>query len=86
MKKHIETSSGFEAEVNAAAADDLAFLDLLCALDDGEPHAIRGIVNALLDEPDRERLYAHLKTEDGRVPVSAVTREMIDIINGIGKK
>lgn len=84
--KQIVTKSGFAAEVNENAADDLAFLDLLCALDDGDPHALRGLVSCLLSKKDAERLYQHVKTDDGRIPVSSLNAELTDIIRALGKK
>lgn len=84
--KTVETASGFTAEVNESAVDDMAFLDLLCEIDDGDPHALRRLVSCLLSEDDAKRLYAHVKTEDGRIPVSAVNAEVTDIIRAIGKK
>lgn len=83
--KLIKTTSGFEAEVNENAADDLAFLDLICAIDDGDPHAMRGLISALLSEEDGKRLIEHVRTEDGRAPVSALNAEISDIIKEIGK-
>lgn len=84
--KQIETNSGFSVEVNASAADDLEFLDLICELDDGNPRAYRGILDKLMSKDDQKRLFDHVRTDDGRVPVSAITVELTDIINGIGKK
>lgn len=84
--KTVKTSSGFEAEVNENAVDDLAFLDLIVALDDGDPRAIRGMISALLSEEDGKHLMAHVQTEDGRIPVSALNAELTDIIRAIGKK
>ena len=84
--KTIKTSSGFEAEVNENAVDDLAFLDLIVALDEGDPRALRGMISTLLSEEDGKRLMEHVRTKDGRTPVSALNAELTDIIKAIGKK
>lgn len=84
----IKTPSGFEADVDERVIDDLAFLDLICDLDDGNPHAYRGLIDKLLSADDRKRLYDHVRTDDGRTPVSAINEELTEIIKGLknGKK
>lgn len=84
--KQIRTSSGFEAQINENAADDLAFLDLICDLDDGNVRAYRAMLDKLLTEEDKQRLFNHVRTEDGRIPVSAINTELAELIKGIGKK
>lgn len=86
MIKTIKTASGFEAEVDDIVIDDLAFLDLICDLDEGDTRAYRRLINKLLAEKDRERLYDHVSTEDGRIPLSAINTELTEIIKGIGSK
>lgn len=84
--KQIETSTGFSCNVNELAADDIEFLDLLCDLDDGEIKAYRKVLKKLLSDDDIKRLFDHVRTEDGRVPVSAISAELVDIIKSLGKK
>lgn len=84
--KQIETKSGFSCDVNENAADDMEFLDLICELDDGNVRAYRKVIDKLLSAEDKDRLYAHVRTDDGRVPVSAINAELTDIIAGLGKK
>lgn len=84
--KQIKTTSGFEIEIDESQLDDLEFLDLVCDLDDNvNPRAYRKIVRKMLGE-DESRLYDHIRTDDGRVPVSALTREILEILNGCGAK
>lgn len=79
----IKTASGFTATVDELAADDMEFLDLVCSADDGNPRAYRGIIDKLLAPEDVKRLYEHVRV-DGRVPVSAIMREVTEIIQGLG--
>ena len=83
--KQIKTTSGFEIEIDESKLDDLEFLDLICELDDSNPRAYRKIVRKMLGDGET-RLYDHIRTDDGRVPVSALTREILEILNGCGAK
>lgn len=84
--KQITTKSGLTVSVNENAADDMAYLDLICAMADGDPRALRGIISFLLSKEDEAQLYAHVRTEDGRTPISAVNAEMMEIMQALGKK
>ena len=42
------------------------------------PLALSAVVRMVLG-PKRKALYEHLRTEDGRVPVSAISQEIMDI-------
>lgn len=84
--KQIETSSGFSVQVNENAADDLEFLDIICEIDDGNVRAYRKLMNKLLTEQDQKRMFDHIRTEDGRVPISSIDRELTEIVSAIGKK
>lgn len=84
----ITTSSGFACEVNEAALDDMELLELIEALEERESvSAYRKIIDKILPG-ERQRLYEHVRTEDGRVPISAVSAEIADIFRLIksGKK
>lgn len=82
----VTTKSGFTAEINENAFDDMRFLDLVCDMDDGKPQALRGMIKLILNADDEKRLYDHVKTDDGRVPVSALNAEMQSIMEGVGAK
>lgn len=48
-------------------------------------NAYMGVVERLIGKEGKERLYDHLRTEDGRVPIEAFGRELGDIIRAIGE-
>lgn len=79
----IETKSGFSVDVSESSVDDMEFLDLICDLEDGKPRAHRALCVKLLGEEGCKRLYEHVRTEDGRVPISAIDREIAEVINGL---
>lgn len=86
--KQIRTKSGFEASVNENAADDMELLDIIADADNGSPSALKRLVRKFLTEDDTARLYEHVRTDDGRVPITAVSAEIVDIMGGLqdGKK
>ena len=67
-----KTESGFSIELEESALDNMEVLDALSDLDEGNPLAMSRLVVKLLGKDGKKRLYDHLRTEDGRVPASAV--------------
>lgn len=84
--KQVITKSGFSCEVDEMCLDDMAFLDLICDIEDGNILAYRRLIDKILSAPDKERLYDHLRTEDGRVPISAISNEVTEIVKELGAK
>lgn len=84
--KQITTHSGFTAAVNEKAADDITFLDLICEIEDGNPRAYKGIIDKLFSAEDKARLYDHVRTDDDRIPLSAIMAEITDVIKEIAEK
>ena len=84
----IKTRSGFECEIDERCLDDMELLDLIADLEGGESlAAYRGILNKILPG-GQERLYDHVRNDEGRVPIAAVSMEITDIFNALkaGKK
>ena len=82
------TSSGFEYEIDEKNADNMELVDAVSDVTEGDKLAVSRVCRLILGVDQRKRLYEHLRTEDGRVPVEAVTREIFEIFNGTdsGKK
>jgi len=82
------TSSGFKWQIEEDAMDDMELLDALAELDAGKLDAASVACLHLLGKPQRTALYAHLRDENGRVRISAVTTELGEIMTGMrdGKK
>lgn len=76
----VKTGSGFECEISENVLDDAEILDVFIELDDGNPLHITTAVKKLLRE-DYKRLYDHIRTDDDRVPLTALAQEMTDIIS-----
>lgn len=83
--KDITTASGFSATINELIFDDLELFDNLCALENRDYSVLRKTVERILGS-DAKRLYDHVRTEDGRVPVTAVCSEIVEIVQLTAKK
>lgn len=85
MIKEITTKSGFKISMNPDVADNMELLDALAqANDDGI--SIVKVANMLLGTDDKRRLYDHLRTDDGRVPMEPFMAEIEEILNSLGAK
>lgn len=80
----VKTESGFECKINENVLDNVEIIDILVEVDEGNPTHIGRAAKKLLRE-DAARLYDHVRTDDDRVPVEALTKEMADIIGKISE-
>mgnify|MGYP000886141671 CR=1 FL=1 len=69
-----KTSSGFEYELN-----DYELLEDLCEMDAGNMSKMSSVMNRLIGAEQKERLKEHLRTENGRVPMSKMMIEIEEI-------
>lgn len=83
-RKSIETPSGFRWSIDPAALDDLLVIEDLAALDGGDVLKVPSVLERLLGSDGKAALYDYLRTEDGRVPISAASSEIADIIAALG--
>ena len=65
-----KTSTGFEFEIDEQKLDDMEFMDALAEVDEN-PLKFSKVMKMMLGEEQRQRLYDHLRNEDGRVPIEA---------------
>ena len=78
-----KTESGFSIELEESTLDNMEELDALSDLDEGNPLAMSRLVVKLLGKDGKKRLYDHLRTEDGRVPASAVESAIMELFQSI---
>jgi hypothetical protein len=72
------TATGFEFEVSDQINNDMELLEALESMQDGDALALAKVARKILGK-QKDALYDHLRTEDGRVPIEAVTQEIKDI-------
>lgn len=80
------TGSGFEFEVEEAALDDWELLESLVELEKGSRTGYIGAANGLLGKKGAAALKEHCRGKDGRVPITAVAKELNEIFELIAKK
>ena len=78
-----KTESGFSIELEESTLDNMEVLDALSDLDEGNPLAMSRLVVKMLGKDGKKRLYDHLRTEDGRVPASAVESTIMELFQSI---
>lgn len=74
-----KTKSGFAYTLRDGFADDMELLELLVDVDDGKSGALPKVLTKLLGDEQKRKLYDHCRTDDGRVPMSAVADEVAQI-------
>lgn len=75
-----KTSSGFAFEIEDHVLDSMELLDTITEADEN-PAAISKVVRMILPADQRKKLYDHLRTEKGNVPIMAVAKEVAEIFN-----
>lgn len=80
-----KTKSGFEFDIPKSVIDDMQVLDAIVELESDNPLAISRLCDRILGAEEKKKLYEHVKMEDGRVPISAVSDELGEIFRAFGK-
>lgn len=81
MGKRAKTKSGFSFVLRENVGDDMELLEQLRALDKGDYTLMPDVLVKILGEKQKEKLYDHVRTEDGRVPISEVGKELTEIFS-----
>lgn len=84
MKKG-KTASGFDFEIDENVLDDMELIDAMAASQGDDPTQISTVVIKIFGEDQRKRLYDHVRTDDGRVPVTEVANIITEIIDSLGE-
>lgn len=80
------TKSGFEYHLDPAAFTDAEFLEDFVAIRDGnDQFAFFHFLVKLLGAEQKKALYDHVRTEDGKVPVPALTAEVAEMMTALGE-
>lgn len=82
-----KTESGFEFELHDDVMDNMELVELMVDINtSGNPVAMGNAMTAMLGAKQKKALYDHLRTEDGRVPVSKVSMAFVDVIKAAKEK
>lgn len=78
-----KTSTGFEFDIEDERLDDMELVDTMAEIDEN-PLLMPKLCKMLLGEEQKKRLYDHLRSDDGRVPIEATTNAIQEIFNSPG--
>lgn len=78
------TKSGFKFSVNEEVADDMEFLEELMEAQENAVFFPK-VITRLLGSEQKKELYDHLRNEEGRVPIEAVTETFAEIMTLAGE-
>ena len=85
MKKEIKMKSGLVLELDEKVMDNMELVDTLAEASEEDPLAVSKMVRLILGN-EKRKLYDSLRTEDGRVPVEAVSNALKEIFESFGGK
>lgn len=77
-----KTDSGFEIELNDAALDDAELLEAIVDME-ADGTKIFFVADRLLGKEGKKKLYDHLRTPEGRVPVEAFGSAVGELIRSV---
>lgn len=79
-----KTESGFKFVIDETDLDDMEFIELLA---DAQEDALKfpKVVERLLGKEQKAKLYDHVRTESGRVPVGAISNAVTEIMVAAGE-
>lgn len=81
----VKTESGFEFCIEDEALNDWELLEALRNFDNGNTGAMLDIERLLLGTEGSKALREHCRSENGRVPASAMIKEISEILRLAGK-
>lgn len=73
-----KTETGFSYEVSDESLNDYELVEVLAEVDTN-PLLLPKLVDKLLGKEQKKKLLDHLRTEDGKVPIDAISAEIKDI-------
>lgn len=73
-----KTSSGFAFSIEEHILDSMELLDAIMEVDENVG-TISKVVKMILPNDQRKKLYEHLRTQHGNVPIMAVVAEVAEI-------
>ena len=78
-----KTSTGFEFDIEDERLDDMELVDIMAEIDEN-PLLMPKLCKMLLGDEQKKRLYDHLPSEDGTVPIEATTNAIQEIFTSPG--
>lgn len=77
-----KTATGFDYKIEAKRLNDMELLEVFAELDTN-PVALPRALEMLFGKEGKKALYDHVRTETGEVPISAIEKELSEILSGV---
>lgn len=77
-----KTATGFEYKIEVKRLNDMELLEVFAELDTN-PVALPRALEMLFGKEGKKALYDHVRTETGGVPISAIEKELSEILSGV---
>lgn len=77
----VTLKDGFTVELDENALDNSELLDAIAEVDEGNILLLGRTVRLLLGKENAKKLYDHLRTADGRVPVEPLSQAFAELVN-----
>lgn len=74
------TKSGFNFELDEEELNDYELFELIAGVGENQ-FLLPKLVTKLLGEEQKKRLLDHVRTPDGRVPMTVIDKEITDIFS-----
>ena len=72
------TESGFEFTIKESTLNNFELLEIFAEVDEN-PLLLPKAINMLFDKEQKQRLFDHVRLEDGTVPVDAIGIELMEM-------
>lgn len=72
------TSSGFKFKIDEVDLNDMEFIELMAEAEEN-PLKYPKMVERMLGKEQKQKLYDHVRTKEGRVPPDAIAKEVEEI-------
>lgn len=83
--RDIKLKNGLHLELDEKVMDNMELVDTLAEASESDPLAVSRMIKIILGDK-KKALYDSLRTEDGRVPVEAVSDALKEIFEAFGEK
>lgn len=81
-----ELKNGFSFDVDENALDNMELIDAMAEAQEENPAMFSKAVLLLLGKDQRKKLYDHIRDDNGRVSVEAVTNSFVEIFEALGEQ
>lgn len=77
-----KTTSGFEYKIEVKRIDDMELMEVFAEMDT-DPVALTRALEMLFGKDGKKALYDHVRTKDGKVPITAIEKELSEILSSV---